>query len=252
MLEHALIFESSLVRISDVHCRADKGGCGDVEYETSPRLVLPRHGAFAYHFSPRNEVVADANTAIALHPQMEFKISHPIDGGDCCTVFEFTDDALLGSMRGAVSTTAHAVFAARLARITAAASETLGIEEAVVACVDALLPLPARTHRPIVERAKAIIARDPFDDRTLADIAREAAVSPYHLTRAFRRATGLSLHAYRMQLRLQRGLERAHAGEPLARVAVDCGFAHHSHFTAAFRKHFGSIPSQLRKISIAS
>jgi hypothetical protein len=40
MLEHALIFESSLLRISDVYCRADKGGCGDIEYETSPSRRL--------------------------------------------------------------------------------------------------------------------------------------------------------------------------------------------------------------------
>ena len=102
MLEHVLIFESSLVRISDVYCRSGKGGCGEIERETSPRVVLPRHGAFAYHFSQHEEVVADANTAIALHPQMEFKVSHPIDGGDCCTVFEFSDDTVLGALRGAV------------------------------------------------------------------------------------------------------------------------------------------------------
>ena len=253
MLEHALIFESSLVRISDVRCRSERGGCGEVERETSPRLVLPRTGAFAYHFSPRDEVVADANTAIVLHPRMEFKVSHPIDGGDCCTVFEFFDEGWLASMRGAVNATASAVFAARLATLAARASRTLAFEERVFALLDALAqPSPPVVRSSVVERAKAIIARDPFDDRSLADIAREAGASPYHLTRAFRRVTGLSLHAYRMQLRLQRGLERAGAGESLARVAVDCGFAHHSHFTAAFRKHFGAIPSQLRKISIAS
>jgi len=253
MLEHTLIFESSLVRISDVHCRSTKGGCGELERETSPRVVLPLRGAFAYHFSRRDEVVADPNTAIALHPQMEFKVSHPIDGGDCCTVFEFYDDAALGPMRGAVQASALAVFAGRLARLCARKAERLAIEEQVLACVDALARPNARTVRSaIVERAKAAIARDPFDDRSLAHIAREVSISPYHLTRAFRRATGLTLHAYRIQLRLQAGLERACAGESLARVALDCGFAHHSHFTAAFRKHFGAIPSQLRKISIAS
>ncbi len=253
MLEHAVIFESSLVRIADVHCRSEKGGRGEIEHETSPRLVMPRQGAFAYHFSQRDEIVADANTAIALHPQMEFKVSHPIDGGDSCTVFEFADDAALGTLRGAVPASALALFAGRLARLHAGGSEALVIEERVLACIDALAaPRRAAVRSTIVECAKATIARDPFDDRSLAEIAQEVGASPYHLTRVFRRATGLSLHAYRMQLRLQHGLERASAGESLARVAVDCGFAHHSHFTAAFRKHFGAVPSQLRKISIAS
>ena len=253
MLEHTLVFKSSLVRISDVHCRSGKGGCGEVERETSPRLVLPRRGAFAYHFSHRDEVIADANTAIALHPQMNFKVSHPIDGGDCCTVFEFADDAVLGGLRGAVPANARALFAGRIARLHADRSETLAVEEQVLACLDAYTATGrGAASSAIVERAKAVIARDPFDDRSLADIAAEAGASPYHLTRTFRRVTGLSLHAYRVQLRLVRGLERASAGESLARVAVDSGFAHHSHFTAAFRKHFGTVPSQLRKISIAS
>src|ERR1700677_369277 len=112
MLEHVLIFESSLVRISDVYCRSGKGGCGEIERETSPRVVLPRHGAFAYHFSQHEEVVADANTAIALHPQMEFKVSRPIAGGYCCTVFEFSDDTVLGALRGAVQASALAAYAA--------------------------------------------------------------------------------------------------------------------------------------------
>lgn len=253
MLEHTTIFSGPIVRISEVRCRSRKSGCGEVEQETTPRLVLPRQGAFAYHFTTREEVVADANTAIALHPQMEFKVSHPIDGGDCCTVFEFVDERPLEHLRGAVTMPSRAAFSARLARTAALGNASaLAVEEHALACAGAL-----QTHigRPaahyLVERAKAAIAQDPFGDRSLTQIASDVGASPYYLTRRFRRATGMSLHAYRMQLRLQSGLERAAAGEPLARVAVDCGFAHHSHFTAAFRKHFGSVPCELRKISIA-
>ncbi|HTX56236.1 MAG TPA: AraC family transcriptional regulator [Candidatus Acidoferrales bacterium] len=251
MLEHRVVFASDVVRITEVDCRAQRGGCGELETETSPRLILPQRGAFAYHFAPRHEVVADANTAIVLHPPMDFKVSHPVDGGDCCTVFEFADEAVLGAMGGAVPVPALAAFAGRVARL---ASNALLVEEQALACADSLQGAALRRLRgtAIVERAKAELARNPFDDRSLAEIARAVGTSPYHLTRSFKRATGLSLHAYRMQVRLQRGLERAAAGESLDRVALDCGFAHHSHFTAAFRKHFGTIPSQLRKISIAS
>jgi AraC family transcriptional regulator len=251
VLEHRVIFASDAVRISEVRCCAEKSGCGELEQETSARLVLPQRGAFAYHFSPRDEVVADPNTAIVLHAGMDFKISHPIDGGDTCTVFEFADEAVLGAMRGAVPVSVLAAFAGRLAPL---ASNRLAAEERALACADALHASgvrPAQKHT-IVERAKAAIAQDPFDDRSLAEIAYLVGVSPYHLTRTFKAVTGLSLHAYRMQLRLQAGLERAAAGEPLDRIAVDCGFAHHSHFTAAFRKHFGTTPGRLRKISIAS
>jgi AraC family transcriptional regulator len=251
VLEHRVIFASDAVRISEVRCRTERGGCGDVEQETGPRLVLPQRGAFAYHFSSRDEVVADPNTAIVLHTGMDFKISHPIDGGDTCTVFEFTDEAVLGRMRGAVPVNVLAAYAGRVATV---AADRVAIEEHALACADALHGSAVRPLRrnTIVESAKAAIAQDPFDDRSLTEIASAVGASPYHLTRAFKRTTGLSLHAYRMQLRLQAGLERVAAGEPLDRVAVDCGFAHHSHFTAAFRKHFGTTPALLRKISIAS
>ncbi len=250
MLKHQVIFASDAVQISEVRCHAEKGGCADLEQETSPRIVLPNRGAFAYHFSPRDEVVADPNTAVVLHAGMDFKISHPIDGGDVCTVFEFADEAVLGAMCGAVPVSRRAALAGRLARF---ATNRLAIEEHALACADAL---GAGTTRPmrstIVERTKEAIAEDPFADRSLAQIARVVSTSPYHLTRTFKRVTGLSLHAYRLQLRLQAGLERAVGGEPLDRIALDCGFANHSHFTAAFRKHFGTTPSLLRKISIAS
>jgi AraC family transcriptional regulator len=249
LLEHTVIFASDVVRISEVRCRAGRGGCGEVEREAALRLILPREGAFAYHFSPRDEIVADANTAIVLHPEMDFKVSHPIDGGDCCTVFEFRDEVVLGALRGAVAVSARAALAGRLTRL---AASHLAVEEHALACAHALrgsVPRPLRSA--LVERAKAAIAEDPFDDRSLAEIARAVGSSPFHLTRSFKRATGLSLHAYRMQLRLQASLDRLHAGDSLARVAVDCGFAHHSHFTAAFRKYFGTAPAELRKISIA-
>jgi AraC family transcriptional regulator len=251
VLEHRVIFASDAVRISEVHCHAERGGCGDVEQETSARLVLPQRGAFAYHFSSHDEVVADPNTAIVLHAAVDFRISHPNDGGDSCTVFEFMDEAVLGTMRGAVPVNGLAAYAGRLAPV---AVDRLAVEEHALACADALHASAVQPMRrnTIVESAKAVIAQDPFDDRSLAEIASAVGASPYHLTRTFKRATGLSLHAYRMQLRLQAGLARAAAGEPLDRVAVDCGFAHHSHFTAAFRKHFGTTPALLRKISIAS
>jgi AraC-like DNA-binding protein len=50
-----------------------------------------------------------------------------------------------------------------------------------------------------------------------------------------------------MRLRLHASLERvAEPGSDLTAVALDLGFASHSHFTAAFRRSFGLTPSALR------
>lgn len=252
MLTHERIFNSPVVRIFEVACSAGRGGCGDAETVTRAKVVVPRDGVFAYHFDRHGDFVADANSAIVLRPGKTYKVSHPIDGGDHCTVFEFDDD-MFGDAGGAVALPAAGALAARLAReVALAVGSKLAVEEHALAFLESLRPFEPLPRHDTVERAKESIAADPFDDRSLGDLAREVGASPFHLTRMFRRATGRSLHAYRTHLRLARGLERALAGEALARVAVDCGFANHSQFTAAFRKRFGSVPSQLRKISIAS
>ena len=73
----------------------------------------------------------------------------------------------------------------------------------------------------------------------------------FHLCRSFRRATGLTLHAYRDEVRLRLALERLQHGErDLSRLALDLGYSSHSHFTAAFRHTFDMPPSTARKLLI--
>jgi AraC-like DNA-binding protein len=70
---------------------------------------------------------------------------------------------------------------------------------------------------------------------------------PFHLARKFRAVTGESISRYLLRLRLGLALDRIAAGETeLARLAVELGFAHHSHFSARFRSVFGTTPSQAR------
>ena len=86
---------------------------------------------------------------------------------------------------------------------------------------------------------------------TLTSIARAVDCSVFHLCRSFRRATGLTLHAYRDEVRLRLALERLERGErDLSRLALDLGYSSHSHFTAAFRRSFGAPPSSARKLLI--
>ena len=102
--------------------------------------------------------------------------------------------------------------------------------------------------RELALRVQAVLADRFAEPLSLAALARQVASSPYHLCRAFKAATGLTLHAYRMQLRLRHALERiAEPAADLAAVALDLGFASHSHFTAAFTATFGEPPSAFRR-----
>lgn len=95
-----------------------------------------------------------------------------------------------------------------------------------------------------VQHTRSILATRHSERLTLDGLARAAGLTPWHLSRVFRAATGESVHQYLLRIRLHRGLECVALGENnLARIALECGFSSHSHFTSAFRRAFGCSPS---------
>jgi AraC-like DNA-binding protein len=108
---------------------------------------------------------------------------------------------------------------------------------------------PAKTRaRELAHRVQLVLADRYPEPLGLAALAREVASSPFHLCRAFKAARGIGLARYRIELRLRHSLERvAEPDADLSRVALDVGFATHSHFTAAFRSTFGETPSAFRQ-----
>ena len=68
-------------------------------------------------------------------------------------------------------------------------------------------------------------------------------VSRRHLERIFRADTGLSIGRYRERARLLAALPRLAAGEPVARVATDVGYATPSAFGAMFKRVLGVSPT---------
>jgi AraC family transcriptional regulator len=87
-----------------------------------------------------------------------------------------------------------------------------------------------------------------LDDRlTLTELAGVACLSAYHFSRSFKQATGVGLHHYVMQRRLERAktLMRG-TNEPLALIAQEAGFADQSHLNSAFRREMGVTPGQFR------
>jgi len=82
---------------------------------------------------------------------------------------------------------------------------------------------------------------------TLDEIARQAGVSTFYLTRAFATVTGRPLMRY---VRARRLTEAARALSDGARdilsVALDSGYGSHEAFTRAFRDQFGATPESVR------
>ena len=89
-----------------------------------------------------------------------------------------------------------------------------------------------------------LIAANYAAKLTLEDLASQLDVSPFRLCRAFRQATGGSLHQHLTRLRLAAALEKLpEYRERLTDLALDLGFSSHSHFTQAFRGYFGRTPT---------
>ncbi len=108
-----------------------------------------------------------------------------------------------------------------------------------------LRPGSGRRRQRMVDDAKQLIAIRFRDDLSLAELARQVNGSPAHLARAFRAATGTTVHDYRTQLRLRAALPLLpDFRNDIAALALDLGFSSHSHFGEAFRRQFGLTPSE--------
>jgi len=83
---------------------------------------------------------------------------------------------------------------------------------------------------------------------SLSELSAAAGVHPGHLARAFRRKYGVTVCQYSRMLRVEWAAARLADDTPLARVALEAGFADQSHFTRAFRQHTGVTPGHYRKL----
>ncbi|MEO7326697.1 MAG: AraC family transcriptional regulator [Dokdonella sp.] len=101
---------------------------------------------------------------------------------------------------------------------------------------------------PAAEKALWYIESHYSTDIALADIARIAGVSPFHLARLFQTATGWSVVRYLRARRLTEAARLLAGGAPdILDLALNSGYASHEAFTRAFREQFGVTPDDLRQ-----
>ena len=103
-------------------------------------------------------------------------------------------------------------------------------------------PEPTRGSLHTVAIARDYLHAHFTEPVMLQQLSAECRVSPFHLLRIFRNATGLPPHAYLTQLRSDHARELLRQGESLSSVAFRCGFADQSHFTRTFKRIFGVTP----------
>ncbi len=83
----------------------------------------------------------------------------------------------------------------------------------------------------------------------LAQLAHTANMEPLRFLRSFAKALGCTPHAYILEARLQKARKLLlTTRDSLATIAMDCGFAHHSHLGAALKQRLGFTPSAYRHV----
>ena len=134
--------------------------------------------------------------------------------------------------------------ALRLARPRSAHSHG-DTDDRVIELVASLVPTE-RSRSPWLRRVKR--ALDDFAPLSVAQLAADAGVHPVYLARAFRASYGVSIRQYRQMAQARRALRLILGTNlSLAQVALECGFADHSHMCRTFRLVAGWSPSAIRR-----
>ncbi|MEO7731512.1 MAG: AraC family transcriptional regulator [Kofleriaceae bacterium] len=256
---HSLLTTPALA-VHDVACCGQPANHGVLLGGDAPRLVLVRRGAFIVQRDDR-EHVADPCSAIVLWDRVDYRVRHPGPGGDDCVVIALDHRVagrLLGGLRRdrdvalplgpqlQVAVAAFGTAARRAATPATTEQAALGLLAAIVANADQR-PVAQGPTRQLATAAIGLIHRDLATNHEIAEVADELGCSTFHLMHAFRAELGQTLRAYRVRARLGVALHRLADGEDdLATLAVELGFASHSHLTDTFVRALGAPPSQLR------
>jgi AraC-like DNA-binding protein len=273
------LFDGEWMQIGYIAVRPESSGCGAVETSDLNVLALPLAGVFAKHDGPRRYAIATPSHALLISADQPYRLSFPGCIGDQCLALRVSSDALARVMPQAMAgggfdeaRFAHHVLlppALMLARsqlwqrLACGDVDALDAEERAIDLLEAAL-CAARTQRAAprgsraapgdgsgrmrrVARAVEALSAEPQRKWTLGDLAALACLSPGHLAHVFRAEMGISVYGFVVRSRLACALDAVLDSDAgLTEIALDAGFASHSHFTAKFRALFGRTPQQLR------
>ena len=256
-----LIFSSALFTVSDQRRRGPSKGWGPEVGGFPPLITLTRCGVYAC-VAGDETVVTDPLNAKYYDGEHSFRFRRLADGGEDLTVIipdiSIIDELFVGfGYQTPISPELYLAHIQLYNRLRSGLFDTLSAEEAILELLYEVVRsaggagAPARINpvtRKRLDNARAFVAVEPEADHHLAEVAQVAGASPFHFARLFKAHTGHSLRAYRLRLRLAKAVERISQGDDdLAGLALDSGFSHQSHMTAAFRKVLSTTPDAVRR-----
>ena len=110
-------------------------------------------------------------------------------------------------------------------------------------------PLEQRKEPPaLVKQLRDLVERSPIHKITSSEL-RSMEIDPSTARRQFQRYYGMTFHAYQRARKMGLALQEIHDGESVIAAQVRNGFESASGFWEAFRKIFGTPPSQAEQVN---
>lgn len=261
MLSHVLVAASPDFSVAAVRCAGHRSGWSAPEPTYGHTVVLVRAGRFRLRLDGQ-DVRPDRAMGYLQLPGEEASFAHPA-GGDVCTAIGFSPGLwqdVAGDVPGPASRSVHVDGRLDLAHrrlLRAAPDVSFGMTEQLLGLLTGVLrrsggrerPAPRRRARTLADDAREALVSGHPGTAGLVPLARLLAVSPSHLSRVFRRETGISLTRYRNRLRAGRALDHIEQGaDNLAELAAALGFADQAHLCRTVKAELGHTPTELRRL----
>jgi AraC family transcriptional regulator len=246
------------------------------DYETAQqKFVVPLAG-YLFARTATGDVLVDATVALDLPERTTYRMRQPILHSVAVVSLSEACASSLSCCASRASRSSHARAALRTVPVSlqwilrSANSQTteLAAEESLMHAAAVLTNAPDETRDAqrltvsaarSVSRAREFLCEHFRDNISLQSIAHAAHSSPFHLARAFKSRYGITLFAQRERLRIvaamqalasRSGVDCNTRREDMTALALELGYASHSHFSAAFKRATGYTPSSLRRTSI--
>ncbi|TAF46372.1 MAG: AraC family transcriptional regulator [Sphingobacteriales bacterium] len=94
-----------------------------------------------------------------------------------------------------------------------------------------------------ISEAKAIIATSLQNPYSLVELAHKVGLNDFKLKKYFKEVYGTTVFGYLHHIRMQKACTLLKQKQKISEVAYAVGYKNAQHFTAAFKKYFGLVPS---------
>lgn len=265
LLTRRVLYEGATLRVGHVVARPSNEDCVEVEAPRENVLALPVAGVFARHGAARRPTIATSSHGVFFPAGQAYRMSFPGGVGDEVLTLQWSDAALAQTLPGAAIAESQVLLdpgqlmgRGLLWRLfSRGEADAVEVEELCLGLLASSLGgarAGARRGagrpggRDRIDRVREAVAVAPERKWSLAQLAAIARLSPWHLAHVFREEIGIPVHAYVLRARLSKALAAVLESDAgFTDIALDAGFASHSHFTARFRALFGITPAALRR-----